>query len=85
MDLELKGCRSLDRGWFSILARFHRPQYQLDLTIHSQQQPPVTKQVTEVLRHSVLDCSISLVGWQKENMHLVENTVYCDCKYYVNY
>lgn len=85
MDLELKCCRSLDRGWLSILAGFHRPQCQLDLTIHSQQQPPVTKQFTEVSRHSVLDCSIPLVDWRKENMHLVENTVYCDCKYYVNY
>lgn len=85
MDLELKCCRSLDRGWFSTLASFHRPQCQLELDIHPQQHPPVTKQFTEVPRHSVLDCSISLVDWQKENMHLVENIVYCDCKYYVNY
>lgn len=47
------------QGLVSILAGFHRPQCQLDLTIHSEQQSPVTKQVTEVLRHSVLDCSIS--------------------------
>lgn len=67
------------------LGRFHRPQCQMDLTIHSQQHPPVTKQFTEVPRHSVLDCSIPLVDWRKETMHLVENIVYCDCKYYVNY